>query len=112
MRVSELFPSNWLKCSDLKGHAVEVVMDRLEEETIGDSKKWVLLFKKRDKGLVLNKVNAQMIAEHYGDDCANWYGKPIELKPDKTQYQGKIVDCIRIGGTVPKSKNDDKDVPF
>lgn len=96
MRMSEAFPSNWLKAEDLKGHSVKVVIDSVVMEDIGDKEKPVVYFRDKQKGIVLNKTNASMIAEYYGDDSDGWIGKEIELYPDKVAYQGKIVPCIRV----------------
>jgi hypothetical protein len=32
----------------------------------------------------------------YGDDTANWAGKPIEIYPTQTEFRGDMVDAIRI----------------
>ena len=115
MNINAMFPANWLKCADLKGKAVKVTIDRLEEEKMGNDMKWVAYFKGTKKGLVLNKTNAFMIAEHHGGDTANWFGKEIELRPDKTSFKGDIVDCIRVAGAAPVIADDgdgDSDIPF
>jgi hypothetical protein len=96
VRMSEAFPSNWLKAADLAGHSVKVVVDRVVIEDIGDNEKPVMYFQGKQKGVVLNKTNANMIVEYYGDETAGWVGKEIELYPDKVGFQGKIVDCIRV----------------
>ena len=67
MNLNELFPGTYLKCADLTGKAVKVVMERLEEVELGGESKWALHFKDRKMSLVLNKTNAGLIAEHHGD---------------------------------------------
>jgi hypothetical protein len=59
MKISEEFPSQYLKASDLGGRDIRVTMGRVEREKIGTDNKLVLYFKGKDKGLVLNKTNAR-----------------------------------------------------
>ncbi len=56
----------------------------------------VLYFNKAQKGLVLNKTNARVIADAYGDDTANWEGKAVEVYPTQVEFKGKLVDGIRL----------------
>ena len=55
----------------------------------------VLHFQGAQKGMVLNKTNANVITILYGDETDNWIGKQIELYPTQTDFRGEIVDCIR-----------------
>ncbi len=59
-------------------------------------KKPVLYFEKGPKGLVLNVTNANTITKVYGDDTANWAGKPVEIYPTQTEFKGDMVDAIRV----------------
>jgi hypothetical protein len=103
MKISEEFPSQFLKASDLGGRDVRVTMGRVERETIGTDKKLVLYFKGKEKGLVLNKTNAGTIGDGYGDDTDDWFDNPLILFSVKTDYQGKVVDAIRC--RVPTAKD-------
>lgn len=109
-----MFPSNWLKCTDLRNRTIKVTLDRVDQEKIGSDTKYVAYFVGKEKGLVLNKTNAQMIAEFHGEDTTSWHGKVIELRPDKTQYKGDVVDCIRVGGVdiPPVGSDNGGEVPF
>jgi len=95
MRISEEFPSKYLKASDLRGSEVRVTMSRVEREEIGSDKKLVLYFKGKEKGMVLNKTNANTIGDFYGDDSDDWYDQPLILFAIRTEYQGKPVDGLR-----------------
>ena len=104
MRVSQAFPSNYLKSEDLMGRDHTVTMSHVAMEDIGQSDhKPVLYFQGKQKGLVLNKTNANNIASQYGDETDMWAGRPITIFPSQTEYQGKTVPCIRIrlAGTMP-----------
>ena len=96
MRISEAFPSNYLKASDLGHREWKLTMSRVEMENLGSEMKPVLYFHGAEKGLVLNKTNSEMIVLMYGDETNAWSGQELVVKPDKTSFQGKIVDCIRV----------------
>jgi hypothetical protein len=103
MKMSEEFPSKWLKAGDLQGKEVKVIMSNCERETIGDDHKPVLYFKGKDKGIVLNKTNASVITDFYGDDTADWYDQPIILFTVMTEYQGKAAPGLRV--RIPTAKD-------
>lgn len=95
MKISDEFPSQYIKASDLGGRDIRVTMGRVEREKIGTDNKLVLYFKGKEKGLVLNKTNAGTISDAYGDDTEDWYEQPLILFSVKTDYQGKVVDATR-----------------
>lgn len=109
MKLSDAFPSKWLKCADLKNKAVTLTIVRVEAEEVGKDSKLVCYFEGAKKGLVLNRINAQVIGSRYGDDTDGWPGAEIILVPDKTQYQGQLVDCIRV--RLPIEAADPEDLP-
>ena len=111
MNIGEVFPSNYLKASDLQGKLVKVKIQGCTVEDIGDDKKPVLRFSGKAKGLALNKTNAGIIASAYGQETDGWNGKEIELRPDKTQFQGQLVDCIRVQVPAVAAGPDDP-IPF
>ena len=98
MDINTAFPSRWLKAGDLQGRTVQVVMDHVAMESPQEGKepKPVVYFQGKEKGLMLNKTNSQMIAEMHGSETNNWSGKMIEIRPDKTTMDGKLVDCLRV----------------
>ena len=71
-------------------------MDRVEFEVLGDNKKLILYFEGKDRGLVLNKTNANNIANAYGDDTDDWIGKQIVLFEAMVDFQGRTVPAIRV----------------
>lgn len=97
MKVGAMFPGAYLKAADLQGRKVGVTIREVSLEDIGGEHKPVLYFEGKDKGVVLNKTNANMIAEIAGtEETDDWSGVRIILKPDRTDFQGKRVDCIRV----------------
>lgn len=129
MRVTDAYPSSYLKAADFQGRDVTVVISKVVMEDIGDDHKPVLYFQGKDKGLVLNKTNANNIAQQHGDEMDSWIGRQITMFASQTDFQGKTVPCIRIklkaaGRAVvsspgtprpddPKSQTDvDDEIPF
>jgi arabinogalactan endo-1,4-beta-galactosidase len=95
MRISAAFPSKYLKAADLQGKQVKVVMSHVETETMGDDNRPVLYFQGKEKGLVLNKTNANSISAVYGDDTDDWRGREIVLIEAMVDFQGKTMAAIR-----------------
>lgn len=95
--INDVFPSKFLRAADL-GHATPVVtIDRAPIEVVGEDRRIVVYFTGKDKGLVLNKTNANAIADIVGsEDTDDWSGKRIKLVKAKVDYQGKRVDAIRV----------------
>jgi hypothetical protein len=99
VKLSDAFPSNFLKAADLQGRRVIATISHVTFEDIG---KPVVYFKGKEKGLVLNKTNGNMIAEVTGDDDTdNWSGVSIVLYPTRVDFQGKRVDAIRVDKPEP-----------
>jgi hypothetical protein len=71
-------------------------MANVEREEIGQEKKLVLYLKGKEKGIVLNKTNANTIGDFYGDDSDDWYDQPLILFSIRTEFQGKPVDGLRV----------------
>lgn len=111
MKVTEVFPSKWLKAADLSGKSHIVTIEHAVMEEIGSERKIVLYFRGKTKGVVLNKTNAGAIASQYGDDTDAWGGCEVELYPDRVQFKGELVAAIRIRCPVPVVGSDDE-VPF
>lgn len=90
----------YVKTADLRGKPTILVISNCEDEVVGQGRdmesKGVLYFQSAEKGLVLNSTNAYTIGEAYGFETDLWTGKSIELYPTTTEYQGKMVDCLRV----------------
>lgn len=98
-KIGDVFPSKYLKHEDLNGKRVTLTIDRVEFEKVGTPPelKAVAYFKGKDKGLCLNKTNANSIHFITGsDDTDDWVGERIVVYPSQTEYQGKRMGCIRV----------------
>lgn len=106
MQISGAFPSEYLRAADLQGKQVRVVIDNVElREVGGDGEhKPVLFFQGRDKGVVLNKTNATVLAEAYGDDTDDWTGETVVLFEALVSFQGKNVKAIRMRVPTPAER--------
>ena len=100
MNIDQAFPSDYVKAADLKGQDVPVVMREVTFEKVGDDQKPVLYFQGAQKGMVLNKTNANTIKDMYGAETAAWIGQTIVLFPMKVDFQGRLVDAIRCKAVV------------
>ena len=86
--IDNFFPSKYLKSADLMGREVRVIINRIEVDTIGDDKKApILYFTGKEKGLVLNKTNANTISDMLGKDTTNWVDKEIVIFPTRVDFK-------------------------
>lgn len=100
MRIGAAFPSTYLKAADLQGRQVTVTISHIKLEEVGGEHKPVMYFAGKERGLVLNKTNAMMIADTYGDETDAWQGQPVTLFEARVDFQGRTVAAIRV--SVPK----------
>lgn len=126
MNVNEAFPSKYLRAADLGNATPIVTIANVTMENVGEDRRIVVYFVGKDKGLVLNKTNANAIADILGsEDTDNWLEGRIKLVTAKVDYQGKRVAAIRIeeaphapAATAtrkpqpPVEAPDDSDIPF
>ena len=109
---SDQVQSDYLKASDLNGHSVKVTIARTEFGKIGSDEKWIVFFAGKQRGLALNKTNGSVLAEAFGDEMDNWVGREIEIYPDKTQYEGRLVACLRVRVPAPPVPEGEEEPPF
>lgn len=101
MHIDEAFPGKYAKASDLKGREVTVTITAVEFENINAAgeRKLVAYFRGKQKGLIINKTNANRIAFQHGPRTEDWIGKNIVLYTEFTDFQGKPVEAIRVKPT-------------
>jgi hypothetical protein len=104
----------YLKTEDLQGKACRLTIDAICEEILdgdkGKEHKLVARFVGKEKGLVLNRTNADSIAQICNsEDTDDWAGQTIVLFPDQTKFGGKTVDCVRV--RAPQANGNTKPVP-
>jgi hypothetical protein len=117
MKMSQAFPSRFLKPVDLDGKPTTLTMAHVKLVEMGhgadkDSRP-VLYFLDHDKGLVLNKTNSTIISDRHGDDSEKWHGQPIMLVVVPVEFGGRVSDGIRVRLPKPDGSQDLNDeVPF
>lgn len=107
MRMSEAFPSNYLKAADLQGRRINVTIDHVAVEEVGRQKdrKPIVYFQGKDKGLVLNKTNGNKISAIAGtDEMDEWGGVAVQLFPTMVDFGGEEVEAIRVAAIKPGSQ--------
>lgn len=107
MNINEAFPSNYIKASDLKGQTVAVVISHVDMEEVGrtQDRKAVVYFEGKDKGLVLNKTNANKIIQLTGSPVTeDWRGARIAIYPTQTEFGGEQVECVRVKAAPPAAR--------
>ena len=103
MNINEIFPSKYIKSSELKGRSIPVIIERWEIETVGDQRKMVLYFQGMKKGMICNHTNADRIAHLYGPDNDDWIGREIVLYSELTNFQGRTMDGLRVRAPEPQA---------
>lgn len=106
MKMSKVFPSKYLKSPDLNGKRVTVTIRKLAMElmTLPGKKpeeQPVIFFERSEKGLVLNKVNSDVISSFYGDESDYWPGKQITLYSTTITAFGEEHEVIRVAKKAP-----------
>ena len=98
MKIDKAFPIKYLSASDItKDTSLEIKDVTMEEIGFARDKKLVVQFHGLDKGLVLNKTNANKIsAVLESDDTDDWKDKKITLTIKEVEYQGESVSAIRV----------------
>lgn len=102
MRIDAAYPSKYLKTADLMGRRVLATIAHVKEEEIEDGKVMpVMYFQGKDRGLVLNKTNANAIMAVLGVETDDWIGHKIELFEMQVSFQGRMMPGIRV--SVPRA---------
>ncbi len=96
MKLSEAFPSNYLKSDDLQGRQIPVVIATAEREKVGDDMRLVLSFQNKKKTMICNKTNAKRIAFLYGEETDDWVGKEITIVAEMVEFKGETVMGLRV----------------
>jgi hypothetical protein len=106
MNISKAYPSNYLKASDIESENLVLTIAGIAMESVGQEKeqKPVLYFQEIEKGVVLNKTNANTISQVLGTpETDNWIGQKIALYAAEVEFQGKTVESIRVRLRAPRA---------
>src|SRR5438034_9313935 len=95
MELAEIFPSRFLKASDLQGKEHRVKIESVKPEQLGDQTKLVISFVDRAKQFVSNKTNSNTIAGAFGTNTDSWIGGEIILFAATVSGPNGLVQGIR-----------------
>lgn len=101
MNINDAFPSKYLKASDVPDDGDLILTIRqvdVEEVGQGDDReqKPIVYFGEIEKGLVLNKTNANAIQSLYGADTAAWEMKRIAIFATEVDFKGTQTLALRV----------------
>jgi hypothetical protein len=100
--------SRFFRAEDLKEEKL-LKIKGVTEEMVGQgadqSKKLVVWFTNSKKGLALNRTNNRTIRGAYGDDTANWTGKPVAVFPTQADFRGRLVGALRVRIPIKENPN-------
>lgn len=91
MKVSEVYPSNFISAGDLDGKELRLTIDRVEDKNKVKREdgtpidKLVLYFRGSEKGFVAGPTNARAIRMQHGNVIEDWVGKQITIFPTTTK---------------------------
>ena len=104
MKVSDIYPSRFIKHADLNGKPVVKTITHVEEQVVGQAGdiRPVMFLEEMRQGMVLNQRNARFLADRFGDDTEEWAGKSVELYPTTVDLGGRPVNTIRLRLPVQK----------
>ncbi len=109
----QLFTGKYLASPDLGKNEPTVKIARVVSELVKDEDKkterhrWILFFEGKDKGMLLNRSNAILIAALCkSDKTEDWVGHSITIGVRDVKMGGETVDGLRVIGspelTAPK----------
>ena len=99
MNINDTFPSKHLKSENIGNATPTVTIAKVEVEPVGRKNvmKAVVYFVGKEKGMVLNKTNANRIAELVGStETDHWAGFAIQLYAADVEFEGKTVKGLRV----------------
>ena len=101
-----LIESKYLSHFELNGRDVSVTIKSVVlADVVGTggkkSKKALMMFEGKQKGMVAGATVLKTIARIHGDDYAQWVGKRITIYPTTTEASGETVGTIRVRPTAP-----------
>ena len=105
--IETLFPSRYLKAHDLENGEeiltiVSVSMESMRNPKGGaDVEKPVVTFEGLERGLILNRTNADIISRLFGKNLDDWRGRSVTLYATKVEVAGETYDVIRVRPQVP-----------
>lgn len=97
MRKDSVYPSKYLKATDLRDHDVTVTIGSVEFITLQGKPSVLVHFRGKEKGLIVKPTVWDQIAQVTGEpDSDGWIGKEVTLFPTETDFAGQTYEVIRV----------------
>ena len=100
MNAAEMYPSNYLKASDVGDAKLILTIDKITTEELGQGAdkevRPVVYFQGKEKGVVCNKTNWNTLITLFGYETDDWTGKKVRLMVQEVAYQGKQTPALRF----------------
>ncbi len=98
MDAESLYPSRWLKAADVGTTKQKVRIAEVNPITVkeGQPQKLEVKFSEFDKGVVLNKTNAEALMKVFGKETGGWVDKIVEIFTVYVNFRGENVPSIRL----------------
>ena len=118
-KLSDMLPTKgqYLKAVDVPdGASMKLTIDKIEHEKMPgregeqeEENKPVVYFSGKDRGLVLNRTNLDMLISLFSDDVGAIVGKEVVVFRTFASFSGQTVPALRIRGIDAKQG---EDIPF
>lgn len=96
-KTSEMIVSKFLKKEDFDEDQVCTIKGVNFEEVAQGESKWIVYFREREKGMVLNLTSIKVLEQAFGDDTDHWIGNRVMVYVDpNVSFQGRVVGGLRL----------------
>ena len=104
MKIDTLFPSKYLKSSDIEEAGGELLgtIKEVGTNTMPDGADKAVVAFEDIKPLILNVARKNVLKGLYGDETDMWKGKKILLYNAEVTYRGELTTGIRVKDEVPE----------
>jgi len=105
MSMLAKFPSKFLKGDDIEPGEI-VTIKEVRDELVGmeGDCKPVMYLNEHARGIVLNKTNARVLVNVFGDDELTWPGRQIVLRTESVSFNGVETNAIRMKAVVTPAR--------
>jgi hypothetical protein len=104
--------SKYLRAADLLGRTSRVVIENVEDVPFDEKGiKPVISFVGKQKKLVVNATNFDVLAAGISNNTTKWVGHAIVLKGVKVKFKGSLVDSIQVEVAAPLKRSESKSDP-
>lgn len=103
VNINSAYPTKFLSASDIGEQPRLGTVKTVTFEKMSDNEtKLCVWLNEYDKGLILNKTNANNIADFLGPETDAWMGHQIVMVTTMVDFQGRSVEAIRV--RAPKNR--------